>query len=222
MHILKRGVLPHHRFADHFASYAVSFDLLADHLTRDDEDVFIDQSQILCSRMLVGTSKLERKLFEQVIQPHIFSKGQRYIDFMRAEMDSRHAREDDEQRSNIKECRGGLRDIEMLLLMYETKHKVRECLSRSFLHRLAELHPKRAADFHYIHEHLNFIKNLRDLYRLKIAAHNVIGQEYLPPVAESMGYGDDEEAAAQLYDDFMKRTEQAAEVIARLVGGINK
>ena len=92
----------------------------------------------------------------------------------------------------------------------------------NFLYRLGEIHPKRAEDFHYMLEHLNFIKNLRDLYRLKIAAHNVIGQEYLPPVAESMGYGDDDKAAAQLYDDFMKRTEQAGKVIARLVEGLNK
>lgn len=222
MHILKRGILPHHRFADHFGSYVINFDLLADFLGRDDEDVFIDQSQILSSRMLVGTSKLERKLFELVIQPRIFDRGERYIEFMRAEMASRHARENDEQRTNIKECRGGLRDIEMLLLMYETKHRIRENLSRRFLHRLGELHPQSGEDFQYVLEHLNFIKNLRDLYRLKIAAHNVIGKEYLPPVAESMGYGDDEKAAAQLYDEFLRRTEQAAKVIGRLVEGLNK
>ncbi|UCG61578.1 MAG: hypothetical protein JSV52_14900 [Candidatus Zixiibacteriota bacterium] len=217
-HIVKRGVLPHHRFADHFGSYVVSFDLLADHLCRDDEDVFVDQSQMLCSRMLVGTSKLERKLSEQVIHPHIFGKGERYIEFMRAEMTARHAREDDEQRSNIKECRGGLRDIEMLLLMYETRHRVRECLSRRFLHRLSELHPESTEDFAGIVDHLNFIKNLRDLYRLKVAAHNVIEVKYLPSVAESMGYGDDEKAAQVLYDQFMNRTDQAGKVIERLVG----
>ena len=74
--------------------------------------------------------------------------------------------------------------------------------------------------FVYIEDHLNFIKNLRDLYRLKVAAHNVIDQEYLPPVAASMGYGDTAEATEKLYNDFLTRTRQAAKVIEKLVDGI--
>ena len=135
-------------------------------------------------------------------------------------MASRHTRNDDETRSNIKECRGGLRDIEMLLLMYETKHQMRECLSRRFLLRLGEMEPEYAAEFAAVEDHLNFIKHLRDVYRLKVAAHNVISQEFLPPVAASLGYGDDEEAGKNLYDDFLKSTEQAGEVIDKLVKAI--
>jgi len=220
MHILKRGILPHHRFADHFGSYVISLEQLTEYLSRDDSDVFIDQSQILCSRMLVGTTKLHRKLYEQIIEPHIFTRRKQYIEHMKAETMSRHSQTDDELRSNIKECRGGLRDIEMLLLMYETKHQIRECLSRRFLRRLMELEPELADDFTFVEEHLNFVKNLRDIYRLKIAAHNVIEPEFLPPVAESMGYGDDQKAAQTLYDEFLSRTEKAGNVIQKLVDAI--
>jgi len=219
-HILKRGILPHHRFADHFGSYVISFDQLADHLSSDSEDVFVDQSQVLSSRMLVGSSKLEGKLRQEIIDPHIFARGREYIEYMKREMKSRHAEEDNDQRNDIKECRGGLRDIEMLLLMYEVKYKVRDPLSRKFLKRLVEIEPVNADKFVYVENHLNFIKNLRDLYRLKVAAHNVIDQEYLPPVAASMGYGDSAEATEKLYNDFLTRTKQAAKVIEKLVDGI--
>jgi len=219
-HILKRGILPHHRFADHFGSYVISFDQLADHLSSDSEDVFIDQSQILSSRMLVGNRKLERKLQQEIIDPYIFARGPEYIEYMKGEMNSRHAEEDNDQRNDIKECRGGLRDIEMLLLMYETKYQVRDPLSRKFLKRLVEIEPENADKFVYIEDHFNFIKNLRDLYRLKVTAHNVIDQEYLPPVAASMGYGDTAEATEKLYNDFLTRTRQAAKVIEKLVDGI--
>jgi hypothetical protein len=219
-HILKRGILPHHRFADHFGSYVVSFDQLANYLSSDSEDVFVDQSQILSSRMLVGNRKLERKLQQEIIDPHIFARGREYIEYMKGEMKSRHAKEDNNQRNDIKECRGGLRDIEMLLLMYDVKYKVRDPLSRKFLKRLVEMDPGNADKFIYIEDHLNFIKNLRDLYRLKVAAHNVIDKEYLPPVVTSMGYGYSTEAAERLHNDFLKRTAQAGEVIEKLVDRI--
>lgn len=218
--ILKRGILPHHRFADHFDSYVVSFGQLTDYLKSRGEEIFIDQSQILSSRMLVGSSKLEQKLQQEIIGPHIFSRGQEYIDYMIEEMRSRHVVDDDEHCNNIKECPGGLRDIEMLLLMYKTKHKVRDPLSRKFLHRLIEIEPKHADRFRYIEKHLNFIKNLRDLYRLKVAAHNVISQEYLPSVAASMGYGDDNKAGERLYGDFLANTEKAGKVINQLVEAV--
>ena len=108
----------------------------------------------------------------------------------------------------------------MLLLMYDVKYKVRDPLSRKFLKRLIEIEPENADKFIYVEDHLNFIKNLRDLYRLKVAAHNVIDREYLPPVAASMGYGDSAEAADRLHNDFLKRTAQASEVIEKLVDGI--
>ena len=220
-HILKRGILPHHRFADEFGSYVIRLDQLSEFLSSGTEDIFVDQSQILSSRMLVGSNKLEQRLQREIISPLIFARAQEYIEYMVEEMNSRHA-EGDEQKSNIKECPGGLRDIEMLLLMYEVKHRVRDPLSRKFLRRLVEIEPEHAEDFAHIENHLNFIKNLRDLYRLKVAAHNVIDKDCLPPVAASMGYGGSEEAAEKLYSDFLERSAEAAGVIDRLVDAIKK
>jgi hypothetical protein len=215
--ILKRGILPHHRFADHFGSYVIGFPQLATHLEDSGENIFIDQSQILSSRMLVGSRKLESKLQDEIIGPLIFARAPQYIEQMKNELTARHAEKDDDHFRDIKECPGGLRDIEMLLLIYKTRHKVRDPLSRKFLQRLVELEPAHAKEFVQIGQHLDFIKKLRDTYRLKVAAHNVIEQEHLPPVAESMGYGDGAEAAGKLYDDFLKRTAEAAAVIDRLV-----
>jgi len=218
-HILKRGILPHHRFADEFGSYVIRLDQLVEFLSSGSDDIIVDQCQILCSRMLVGSNKLEQRLQQEVISPLIFARAQKYIEYMKEEMSSRHA-EGDDQRNDIKECPGGLRDIEMLLLMYEVKHKVRDPLSRKFLRRLVEIEPEHADEFAFVEDHLNFIKNLRDLYRLKVAAHNVIDKDCLPPVAASMGYGESAEAAERLYSDFVERTRKAAEVIGKLADRI--
>ncbi len=218
--ILKRGILPHHRFADHFGSYAISFAQMADYLSSEGEDIFIDQSQLLASRMLVGSGKLEHKLQQEIIIPLIFSRGKEYIEYMKNEMKSRHAVTEDGHCDDIKECRGGLRDIEMLLLIYKTKHKVRDPLSRKFLHWLIKTETEHSDKFQYVEQHLNFVKNLRDLYRLKVAAHNVISKEYLPPVAESMGYGDDEKACERLYREFLARTEKASAIMTKLIDAV--
>ncbi|MCD6163242.1 MAG: hypothetical protein J7K40_12655 [candidate division Zixibacteria bacterium] len=218
--IVKRGILPHHRFAEHFGSYVLSFVQLADYLQGEGENIFIDQSQLLSSRRLVGSNKLERKLEQEIIDPFIFARGRKYIEFMKKEMKSRHAADNGDLKNNIKECQGGLRDIEMLLLMYKTKHRVRDPLSRKFLRRLVEIEPQQADKFKFVEDHLNFIKNMRDLYRLKVAAQNVISQEYLPPVAASMGYGDDAAAAEKLYKIYLARIENAAVIIKQLVDAV--
>ncbi len=216
-HILKRGILPHHRFADLFGSYVMSFEQLADHLSSFGEEIFVDQSQLLNSRMLVGSGKLEAKFQEEIIGRQIFARGREYLEYMRDEVISRHSDENHEAQNDIKECGGGLRDIEMLLLMYEAKYKVREPLSRKFLRTLTELDPENAEKFVYLEHHLNFIKNLRDLYRLQVAAHNVIDPDFLPPVASTLGYGDSAEAGKRLYRDFLSRTTEAAGVITGLI-----
>ena len=219
--VLKRGILPHHRFIDRFGSYTISFNQLAEHLSKRDREIFVDQSQILSSRMLVGSTKLERKLQEKIIGPLIFARGKEYIDYMREELKSRHIGGDVEHLNDVKECPGGLRDIEMLLLLFKAKHKTRDPLSRKFLHLLLEIEPERAADFKFLEDHLNFVKKLRDLYRLQVAAHNIVSRETLLPVAVSMGYGNDTEAGGRLYNDFLARTKQAATVIDRLADKIS-
>ena len=214
--ILKRGILPHHRFIDCFGNYTMSFDQLAEHLSSRRKEIFVDQSQILSSRMLVGSDRLERKLQEKIIGPLIFARGKEYIDYMREEIKSRHLTADSDHMNDVKECPGGLRDIEMLLLLYKTKHMTRDPLSRKFLQVLLEIEPEHAGDLRFLRDHLNFVKKLRDLYRLKVAAHNIISRETLRPVAASMGYGDDDDAAGKLYGDFMKRTEKASGIIKKL------
>lgn len=217
-HILKRSILPHHRFADHFASYVISLDQLAEHLSGKTDDVFIDKSQILGSRMLVGSGKLEDELQRRILEPLIFERGGEYIEYMKEEMLARHANEDADQCYNIKECRGGLRDIEMLLLMYKTKHRVRDPLTRKFLRHLITIEPDHAEAFSHIEQHMNFMKNLRDLYRLKVAACDVIDLEHLQFVLPTAEY--DEGSADRLFEDFQKRTSRAGDIIGELVAKV--
>lgn len=105
----------------------------------------------------------------------------------------------------------------MLLLIYKARYKVRDPLSIRLLERLAIFVQENTDKFTQVGDHLGFIKNLRDLYRLKVAANNVIEPEYLSPVAATMGYGESADASDRLYQDFLQRTEQVGGVIDDLV-----
>ncbi|MCK4539298.1 MAG: hypothetical protein KAV42_10925 [Candidatus Krumholzibacteria bacterium] len=219
-HILKRGILPHHRFADHFGSYLVSFDQLVDHLSGTNDNVYVDLSQILGSRMLSGTRKLDKKLMKTIIEPLIFEKNREFVDYLYQETMMRHSNTDDSIRSNIKECPGGQRDIEMLLLIYKARHRLRDPLSRKMLENLKELAPEKAEDFDLIIKHMNFIRRLRDIYRLKVAAQDEIEKDSMGAVAESFGMESTPEAANILYDMFIESTDNAYITIRRLMDGV--
>ena len=88
--IMKRGTMPHYRFADIFGSFITLIEELDDHLTQQGVDTFIDKSQILGSRMIVGSSKFEKEFIERIIQRHIFDKSEEYIQQMINELESRH------------------------------------------------------------------------------------------------------------------------------------
>ena len=217
LHIIRRGIFPHNRMADHFGSYVVSLDQLGQFLGNRMEDVYVDLSQLLGARMLVGTRRLDGKLTERVIEPLIFERDREYIGHLSSEIKARHSPDGRSAPGNIKECPGGQRDIELLLLIYKTRHRVRDPLSRKLLGRLKNIDPRHEKEFLMVAEHLDFIRNVRDLYRLKVAARDELDPLHLMPVSGSLEYGYSAAGAERLYADFIERSERAAAVIEKLV-----
>ncbi len=219
-HIIRRGIFPHHRLADHFGSYVVGLDRLAQYMGSAMGDVYVDLSQLLGARMLVGTRRLDNKLTETIIDPLIFGKDREYIDHLSDEISMRHSQQGRAAPGNIKECPGGQRDIELLLLIYKTRYRVRDPLSRKLLGRLKDVDPRHEKEFLLVMEHLDFIRNIRDLYRLEVAAHDEIDPDHLMPVAGSLGYGSSADGAKRLYSDFIERSSRAAAVIEKLTAEV--
>ena len=53
-----------------------------------------------------------------------------------------------------------------------------------------------------------------------MAAQNIIETEYLGPIAETMGYGEDKEAGMRLYEDCRKKSDNAGNIIEALTDEI--
>ncbi|MBD3289633.1 hypothetical protein GF337_12580 [candidate division KSB1 bacterium] len=217
--IIKRGIMPHYRFANIFGEFVTLLDELDAYFDGKDEDTFIDKSQILGARMIVGSTKFEKSFAERIVKPHIFYKRENYIAPMIAEIESRHRHNliDDSSYANIKETTGGLRDIEMVLLIYKAKYELSEPINRKLVESIYKIDP--CDDFNFLIKASNFLKNLRDLYRLTVAAEDELNFDYLDRVAHIMGFENSPSypAAQKLKDKYLECTEQVSSTINKLI-----
>ncbi len=188
--IIKRGTLPHYRFADHFGHYVALMKELEDFFAGDHPEAFIDKSQILGCRMVIGSTQFDKEFEERIIHPYIFNESERYACCMIREMESRHA---NQSRSgsdliDLKEGVGGLRDIEMILLLYKARHRLRQPVNRRLIEALCEIEPQRRPDFEVLSEAFDFFKSIRDLYRLTASAEDTLRVEFLERTARIRGF----------------------------------
>jgi len=216
--ILRRGTLPHYRFTDHFGHYVTRVDELEQLFARECPDGFIDRSQVLGSRMIIGSTKFGKEFEDRIIRPYIFGQSGTYIAQMIGEIRSRHRDEPDPNGDalNVKEGRGGLRDIEMILLICKAKYGLREPINRKLVRTLCEAEPRRRKDFETLSTSFDFLRSIRDAYRLTVSAENVLRAAYLDRPARILGFRDPNELLAA----YQTSTAQAAEIIERLIADV--
>ncbi len=228
--IIKRGTLPHYRFADHFGHYVTTLTELQAFLDTDRPDAFIDRSQILEARMIVGTKRFAEAYWRRIVRGRLFTKRLEYVTSMRKELESRHAdvAASDLGSTDVKEGIGGLRDILMLLLMYKTAFKIRHPVNMGLLPIIARRDSGHSPEVAYLSGALEFLKNLRNAYRLSVGAEDTLRPEYFDIVASAMNmdYKDEPDAGERLLAEYRERTARVAEVVnvlsAELEGALEK
>ncbi|RKY88310.1 hypothetical protein DRQ09_03070 [candidate division KSB1 bacterium] len=216
--IIKRGTLPHYRFSDHFGNYVTLIDQLDELFSRGDSDIFIDKSQILGSRLVVGSKKFEKEFVDKIITPHIFNKCDEYARDMLNEIESRHRdrRNVESDSPNIKEGIGGLRDIESIFLIYKAIYKIREPISYKLIEKIASLDSKNSENIRKLEKALDFLKSIRDVYRLTSSAEDTLHIDYLENTAKILGYknsnGNGE--IKKLLEDYYRCTQEVNSIIS--------
>jgi len=104
------------------------------------------------------------------------------------ELNARHEGEDTNMIDsyNVKESIGGLRDIEAVLLMYKAKYELLEPVNHKLISQLCQIRTDLTYCFNELKRAFKFLKTLRNVYRLIIAADDLIEQEYVERVAKVM------------------------------------
>jgi hypothetical protein len=188
--IIRRGTMPQYRFADHFGEYVTTVSQLRSLFSSDEEHVFIDMSQVLGARRIVGSQKFEQDLHAQVIGPLIMSRVDAFTAQLAAEIRSRHAAVEEGIISslNVKEAKGGLRDIELLMMILMAFAGITHPVSHDLLEPLVEAIPERETELRKLFRTFRYLKRRRDLYRLTVAAEDDILRDQTGHMARILGY----------------------------------
>ncbi|GAB4367034.1 MAG: hypothetical protein Kow0042_07360 [Calditrichia bacterium] len=186
--LIKRGTLPHFRFISHFGEYFCPFRELKEMIRTAYTESYIDKSQLLEARLLVGSPRFHKKFVKEIIQQSIFPDFKSYMQQMVDDIYKRHGSMAlfRTKCANIKECAGGLRDIEMAILIYKVYYKLLETNPYKLIQRFCEKNHDLQEDWQRIRKSLVFLQQFRYVYRLSIAAEDQIYSEHLENVANRL------------------------------------
>lgn len=184
--IVKRGVLPHYRLGEILEGFVVPISKIVDYLNSETDESFIDLSQLLGARIVIGSNVMRNVINEKILKPLIFDKNKYYINRMITEINSRQkvVKECDNEACNIKETKGGLRDIEAVALMLKSYFAIGTPLSHNFFKKLKPRLPEISNELDIISESLYFLRTIRNLYRITIAAEDDLQAIYFSSLAD--------------------------------------
>ncbi len=215
--IIKRGTIPHHRFAEYFGRFVIRLSELEQLLSEERPDIFIEKSQILGARIVVGTHRFVKDFTDRIVKTHIFDKKEEYVSQMINEIYSRHGGEPGDTENNIKEGVGGLRDIEMIMLIIKAQFNIKEPVNSKLFEDVASMKEELAGDLSVLAAAFDFLKHLRDIYRLTIGASDVILPEALEVPAQIMGFN----SSIELYGQYKRVSKDVASTIAAIIDKLN-
>lgn len=223
--IIKRGTLPHFRFSEHFGEYFCPYQELKEMLTQEYPGSFIDKSQLLEARLLVGNPVFHQKFLKEIIDETIFKNSGYYIEQMICEMDARHSIHGDFQEdfANIKECTGGLRDIEMIILIYKTKYRYFETNAHRLIQVFCDKDKNLKKNWFQIWNAMLFLQRFRYLHRLIISAEDDIYARQLGSIATKWHEKTDSTNTGKqwLWQQFVFHRREAWHSIQRLIQELN-
>jgi hypothetical protein len=218
--IVNCGIMPHYRLSDFTASYICTFNQLKYIIGDGAEDRFIDKSLLLGARMIVGSTILQQAFEKEIIEPFILHQKQEYIKAMQEEMQQRHHMYQINHGDglNLKEIPGGLRDIEMLLFICRALYRLQEPSNFLLMRRLASGFPKRGRYFQRLHKAYDFLRMLRNLNRLTVAADDILDPEYLENLTEFLNIAQRKNISSKI--SFSLKIQATIALVNKTVGNI--
>lgn len=217
--IIKRGTIPHHRFADYFGRYVILLDEIDTLLSEDRPDIFVEKSQMLGARLVIGSHRFEKEFIDRIVKSRIFDKREQYIAQMKNEIMSRHSISDQTQTfdNDIKESAGGLRDIEMMMFIIKAQYNIMEPVNSKLFNHVAHTHPELKNDLYALAYAFGFLNTLRNIYRLSAGASDTIIPDALDIPAHIIGFEDGQE----LYRKFTTVRLETKATIENLINSIS-
>ena len=219
--IARRGVIAQYHFGNRLGRFVTGLDELIEWLSGPDEDLFVDRCQLLGSRLIVGNQKVEHELAERILRPQVFERWEEFTESLRREIHARRERYHDIKEGviHLKEMPGGLRELDLALMATGARLGLRDLTGEGLYDRLTIRDPDNAESYVVLSEACHFLVQLRSVYRVGVAASDVMEREYLTPTARILGYdgGTGQEPAEQLFREIRERAAEASGAVDRLL-----
>lgn len=179
--ILKRGLLPHYRLGEILGGFVNPLSQVIEYLSSGEEESFIDLSQLLGARMIIGGNVIKRILNEQILDRFVFDHKEDYVTKMIDEIRNRQdiAGYCDSESCNLKESMGGLRDIEAVALILKAYLGIYAPFSQDFFQEIRNQVPGISEELDILSRSMYYLRTIRDLYRITVAAEDNINPDYL-------------------------------------------
>lgn len=218
--VARSGIMPHYRLADHFGSFLTTPAQLRTLTLEGNPERFIDMSQLLGARMVVGTHANWRAFQEEFIEGQVFGRKKEYASAMVHEIRNRHLREQPGQ-LNLKEIRGGLRDVEMLLDIFRALFEIQENSNYRLFKKLEAILPRWAETLQALYRHYEYLRMIRNLNRLAVAADDDIEVYYLHSITATWRAGvTRHESAEALLAHIQETLGTGTALMERLIDGV--
>jgi hypothetical protein len=179
--IVRRGVLPHYRLGEILGSYISPLPKIVDYLKSQEDESFIDLSQLLGARIVIGNEQMRRIINKEILDRFIFKRKTVYLKRMINEVYNRqdileHMKD---KLCSLKEDKGGLRDIEAIALMLKAYLEITTPLSENFFEEIKPKITDIENELETISKSMYFLRTVRNLYRLMVSAEDKVNPDYL-------------------------------------------
>lgn len=222
--IVERGLLPHYRMGEVLNGFVNPISKVIEYLKSDEESTFIDLSQLLGARMIIGSDQMRDKLNKNILKPLIFNRKDFYIRRMINEIQSRH----DEnlicdERCNLKEAKGGIRDIEAIALMMKVFSGSMRSIDQKFFKHNMKKYPRLKVELQILHNTAYLLRTIRNLYRVTEAAEDEIQRDQLKGLSELMHKGSARKLLSKnIYKDIKSSLKTSATAVAKIIKYLEK
>jgi hypothetical protein len=179
------GLIPHHYFAATVGRFVARLDELEQLLSAPGPGTFVQRCQILGSRLVAGERRLGRRIIERVHEPCIFRESTGFLRELDDELEDRVRRT--EHPLDLKQSPGGVRDIELVALMAKAHFRLTVSLGSDLFRLLGRIDPAGRDLYLEVGEHFDYLRLLRELYRLTAGRSDHLWPEALGPAAQLLG-----------------------------------
>ena len=217
--IMRLGIIPQYRMAEHFREYFASLDTVKEHLLSDKPNLYLDMTEFLELRMVEGNAHFAEIIRQTIVEDILFDKRRDYLlHALVEELEERRGYFADSTRNrpqniNIKEYPGGQREIELVLIYHKVMWRLHDNVNMELFDILASKDPQKAPGFSHLKDHFVFLKRLRHLNRILISADDVLRPEIAHVLAPYSTGGD----GSRLIEQTREKMATAAETISSLM-----